>query len=820
MGDFYELFFDDAKKAARLLDIALTKRGFSAGEPIPMAGVPYHAADNYLARLVRMGESVVICEQTGDPTTTRSPVERKISRIITPGTITDEELLDDRSDCFLASIHKGDQGFGLAYLDLGSGRFNVMEVDGLGALYSELKRIGPSELLITEVNPEIIDPEHVTCRITTQPALSFDYSRACNLLKNQYELGTLASLGCTDMEMAICAAGAVLNYAVATQCRELAHLQPIRIERSDDCIVLDSISRKNLEISRNNSDRSEASLLNILDMTMTVMGSRLLKRWLYQPIRDHQHLQLRHDAVENFLTNQKYIEIRESLNAICDIERIITRVALNSARPRDLVQLRNSLHSLPELNEHLLAIDSPRIQQLLNEVELLPELTAYLDIAVVDTPPSTIRDGGVIADGFDSELDDLRNLSSDVNQYLVDLENREKKRTGLSSLKVGYNRVHGYYIEISRQHSDEVPIEYRRRQTLKATERFITDELRRFEDKILGARAKSLAREKIVFNCILQRINEDLIQLQRTAEAVAELDVLSTFAERANMLDYSRPQFTSSPGVSIRNGRHAVVEQLQTEPFIANDILLDESRRMLIITGPNMGGKSTYMRQTALIVILAHIGSFISADEAIIGPIDRIFTRIGASDDIASGQSTFMVEMTETANILNNATNQSLVLMDEIGRGTSTTDGQAVAWACASSLVQENKAFTLFATHHFELTKLAEHYTETVNIHFDAVKHGDSIVFLHAVKDGPARQSYGLEVAKLAGIPNSVINEAKHYLQNLDSHNHPSPPPVQQTDLFNMNKSLILEMSSINPDDITPIQALEILYRFKKSLSG
>ena len=814
MGDFYELFYDDAARAARLLDIALTTRGRSGGEPIPMAGVPYHAVETYLAKLVQLGESVVICEQMGDPALARGPVERKVVRIVTPGTVTDEALLEERRDCLLLAVHREGDRIGLAWLDLTGGRFTLMEVPDLESLDAELKRLQPAEILICEDSPLLEPLRETRCRVTTSAPWHFNPRECADRLLNQYGVTDLAGFGCEAMTAAVCAAGAVLQYAGETQCRDLPHLLPPRVERREDAVILDAISRRNLELERDLAGRRDHSLLQVLDSTATTMGSRLLGRWLQRPLRDHDALRLRHDAVACLLLNRDYIAVREHLRNVRDMERILTRVALLSARPRDLTRLRDSLAALPDLRAALAQLDGPRIQSLVEEIRPHAELRAFLDRALVEAPPVTLRDGGVIAEGFDPELDELRRLSTDVNRHLLDLEQRERERTGLANLKVGYNRVHGYYIEISRAHSNTVPADYHRRQTLKAAERFITDELKTFEDKVLSARDKALAMEKRLYQEILERISGELASLQLTAAAVAESDVLAAFAERADLLDLTRPEFTGEPGLHIRGGRHPVVEQIQSEPFIANDTCLDDDRRMLIITGPNMGGKSTYMRQTALIVILAHIGSFVPAQSARLGPVDRIFTRIGASDDLAGGRSTFMVEMVETANILNNATDNSLVLMDEIGRGTGTYDGLALAWACAAHLAAGVRAFTLFATHYFELTTLAEQLEGVGNVHLDAVEHGDRIIFMHAVKEGPASRSYGLQVAQLAGLPGSVIDSARRRLQEIERVPAPVPAaPAPQSDLFDRRHSLIEALRNADPDNLTPRQAHEMLYR-------
>jgi DNA mismatch repair protein MutS len=818
MGDFYELFYDDAKKAARLLNIALTARGKSAGDPIPMAGVPFHALDNYLAKLVKLGESVAICEQVGDPATSKGPVERKIARVVTPGTITDEALLDAQVDNLIIAIHKDGQLFGLAILDLASGHFSVMELDGEEALDSELRRLSPAEILIDEDSSLEKWLENKCKSITTRPPWHFDVNSAREKLKKQYEVLNLAGFGCEDMTMAIASAGALLQYAEDTQRSSLLHLQALKVEQRDDCIILDAISQRNLELENDLTGRKDHSLLQIIDTTATAMGSRLLRRWVHRPTRDHQSLRLRHNAVSTLLHNRNFIEIQTCLRNVNDIERILTRIAFKSARPRDLLQLRTTLETLPDLRGKLGVIDSPQLQTLLLEISDFPDLYKYLCDALVDSPPVTIRDGGVIAKGFDPELDELTTLSTDAGQFLLDLETQEKLRTGLSNLKVGYNRVHGYYIEISRHQSESVPTHYHRRQTLKSTERFITEELKSFEDKVLSAKSKALTREKMLYGQILDHVFEDLARLQKTASAIAEVDLLTCFAERAESLDYSQPKFTDAAGIDIQAGRHAVVEQIQTEAFIANDTCMNEGRRMLIITGPNMGGKSTYMRQTALIIILAHIGSFVPAKSATFGPIDRIFTRIGAGDDLARGQSTFMVEMTEAANIVNNATENSLVLMDEIGRGTSTYDGLALAWACASYLAEKVRAYTLFATHYFELTALPEQSESVENVHLDAVEHGEQIVFMHAVKDGPANRSYGLQVAQLAGIPVSIIEQAKKRLSEMESNPVSVPESVPQNDLFITAHPVLQSLQDLNLDELTPKQALDALYKLKTKL--
>ena len=813
MGDFYELFYEDACRAAKLLDIALTSRGASAGNPVPMAGVPYHAVDSYLARLVRLGESVAICEQIGDPALSRGLVERAVVRIITPGTITDEALLEEGTENLLAAVHEDSGRYGLACAELSSGRFTVMELESRAALDSELSRLHPAEILVREEIFLAKELAKLCRRVTSRPNWHFDYINAHNTLREQYKVSTLAGYGCETMALAVIAGGCLVGYLQETQKIQLRHLQGIRVEYQHDCVILDPISRRNLELEADLSGNRQNSLLAVLDTTATAMGGRLLRRWLNHPLRLPKVLRLRQDAIENLLYNRRYKDLQELLGSVRDLERILTRISLKSARPRDLAQFRQTLALIPAIRQQLeTLLDSPGIAGLLENICTFPELQQHLESALSDTPPVFLRDGGVIADGFDEELDELRRLDRDAGGFLLDLEERERKRTGVAGLKVGFNRIHGYYIELSRLQSASVPPEYHRRQTLKSTERFITEELKRFEDRILGARTKSMAREMLLYEVLLETICEQLEALQHCAASIAELDVLTTLADRADALNMCRPEFSDHRGIQITGGRHPVVETRSDQAFIANDLKLDEDRRMLVITGPNMGGKSTYMRQTALIVVLAHIGSYVPAKAAVIGPIDRIFTRIGAADDLAGGQSTFMVEMTETANILNNATQDSLVLMDEIGRGTSTYDGLSLAWACAAYLADRIRCYTLFATHFFELTTLPEKLEGVVNVHLEVVEHGDQIIFMHTVREGPANRSYGLHVAALAGVPPSIIEEAKNHLRELEGNEIMSRHDEPQTDMFITSKPLLDRIASINPDDLSPKEALEILY--------
>ncbi len=828
MGDFYELFYDDAKKAARLLDITLTARGKSAGEPIPMAGIPYHSVEGYLARLVRAGVSVAICEQTGDPATTKGPVERKVMRILTPGTVSDEALLDERRDNLLMALTCRQSTYGLAILDINSGQFSVFEVEGVEALLSEIERINPAELLC---NDDHQWPDSIIHRsgASKRPPWDFDEATAIEQLTRQFNTNDLNGFGCGHLNTAIEAAGCLIQYAKETQRTALPHIRSLCQENRDDSVIMDAATRKNLELTVNLNGQRDNTLADVLDNTATAMGSRLLGRWLNRPLRHLPTLIARQQAVAAIKAGFHFEGLFTILKGIGDMERILARVALKTARPRDLARLRDALLLLPELQQLLAAIDNTQIQQLAQGISEHPALSTLLTQAIVDNPPVVIRDGGVIAQGYDAELDELRALSQNAGDYLVQLEQRERERTGLSTLKVGFNRIHGYYIELSRRESDDAPVDYIRRQTLKNTERFITPELKAFEDKALSGKSRSLAREKSLYDHLLDTLVEQLAPLQECALHLAELDVLTNLAERAESLNFCQPELLATPGIHIEEGRHPVVEKVLTDPFVANNTDLHANRRMLVITGPNMGGKSTYMRQTALIVLIAHIGSFVPATQATIGLVDRIFTRTGSSDDLAGGRSTFMVEMTETANILNNATAQSLVLMDEIGRGTSTFDGLSLAWASAYYLADTLKAFTLFATHYFELTQLPDHSNGVVNVHLNATEYNERIVFLHAVQEGPASQSYGLQVAQLAGVPKHVIQQARQKLTDLENSemtnaNKPEtalPRAAQQqpiqADLLTAPAPhpAIKQLEQVLPDDLTPRQALDMLYQLK-----
>ncbi|MGB5519258.1 MAG: DNA mismatch repair protein MutS [Gammaproteobacteria bacterium] len=818
MGDFYELFFDDARKAARLLDITLTARGQSAGQPIPMAGVPHHAAENYLSRLIKLGESVAICEQTSDPSLSKGPVEREVLRIVTPGTVTDEAMLDERKDNLLLSACSGTEHIGIAILDITSGRFTLMELDTVETLHAEIERLRPAELLLSEddVLHEFLQKSTAKNAVRNQPPWWYEIDTAQRLLNEQFGTRDLSGFGCEQMTSAIMAAGCLIQYVRDTQRSALPHITMLRVESTDDAVLLDAASRRNLEIEFNLSGGTENTLTAVIDKTITAMGSRSLRRWLHSPLRDVERLQARHQCIAELLDTGYFVDIREQLHVIGDIERIMSRVALKTARPRDLDTLRRSLKALPDIQQSLQQCHSPLIIKLSADIGEHPSTVSLLEAAIRENPPVVLRDGGVIAEAYNAELDELRTLGKNADDFLIQLEQRERERTGIKTLKVNYNRVHGFYIEISRLQSEQVPQDYIRRQTLKNAERFVTAELKEYEDKVLSARERALALEKALYEELLDTLLQSLVELQGCAKGLSELDCLANLAERAETLNFCRPELTIQPGIQIRSGRHPVVELVRDEPFIPNDTLLGTNNRMNIITGPNMGGKSTYMRQTALIVLLAHIGSYVPAESARIGPIDRIFTRIGAADDLASGRSTFMVEMTEAANILNNATANSLVLMDEIGRGTSTFDGLSLAWACAHHLALKNKSYTLFATHYFELTALPDEIAGITNVHIDAVEHGDRIVFLHHVKPGPANQSYGLQVAQLAGVPTSAIQLARKKLIELEQQSVEHHQDSGQLEMFSNREHPVLErLKDMSVDDLTPKQALELLYQLQ-----
>jgi DNA mismatch repair protein MutS len=823
MGDFYELFYEDAKKAAALLDITLTARGQSAGQAIPMAGIPFHSAEGYLARLVKFGEAVAICEQIGDPATSKGPVERQVVRIITPGTISDEAFLDERRDNLVGAILGDEKLFGLAVLDITSGRFSVQELKGWENLLAELERLSPAELLIPDDWPQGL-PIEKRRGVRRRAPWDFERDSARKSLCQQFGVQDLKGFGCEGLTLAIGAAGCLLVYAKETQRTALPHLRNLRHERLDDTVILDGASRRNLELDTNLAGGRDNTLQSVVDRCQTAMGSRLLTRWLNRPLRDRNVLEARQEAIACLLDRYRFELLQPQLKDIGDVERILARIGLRNARPRDLARLRDALAALPQLQSAMAQLDTPHLAELAVNIRTYPELADLLARAIIDNPPAVIRDGGVLKTGYDAELDELQSISENAGQYLMDLEAREKERTGLANLKVGYNRVHGYFIELPSKQAESAPADYIRRQTLKGAERFITPELKTFEDKALSAKSRALAREKQLYEELLELLIAQLAPLQDTASALAELDVLANLAERALNLDLNRPRFVEEPCLRIDQGRHPVVEQVLETPFVANDLGLDDSTRMLIITGPNMGGKSTYMRQTALIVLLAHIGSFVPAAACELSLVDRIFTRIGSSDDLAGGRSTFMVEMSETANILHNATDRSLVLMDEVGRGTSTFDGLSLAWSAAEHLAKL-RAWTLFATHYFELTVLPESEPVVANVHLNATEHNERIVFLHHVLPGPASQSYGLAVAQLAGVPGPVIQRAREHLARLETtslpHDVPRGEPGQvaaplQSDMFAALPHPVLEeLGKINPDDLTPRRALELLYTWK-----
>lgn len=827
MGDFYELFFDDAEKAAKLLGITLTRRGASAGEPIKMAGVPYHAAEQYLAKLVKAGESIAICEQVGDPATSKGPVAREVVRILTPGTLTDAALLEDKRNCILLSLWIHGSILGLAWLNLAAGQLRILETSPQNML-SELERLQPAEILI----PEALTLDELQGKngvIKRLPAWQFDRDNAISNLKRQFATHDLCGFGCEDLSTALCAVSALLEYVRLTQGAAALHITSLQAERESVYVRMDAATRRNLEISETIRGERSPTLLSLLDTCSTNMGSRLLQFWLHHPLRDRGEIQKRLDSITVLIgeNGSSYVAVRNLLRQIVDIERITARIALKSARPRDLSGLRDSLKLFPEIITTLAQCHSERIDRLIQALQVEPALGERLNKALLEEPGVVLREGNVIADGYDIELDELRALQNNCGEFLLQLESREKERTGIPNLKVEYNRVHGFYIEVTHAHSEKIPVDYRRRQTLKSAERYITPELKAFEDKALSAQDRALAREKYLYDELIETLIQHVPALQEMALSVAEIDVLCTLAERAQVLDYTAPYLSNEDIVSIDTGRHPVVES-QVENFVANDVQLGTQQtgiqQMLLITGPNMGGKSTYMRQIALISLLVHCGCYVPAKKACIGILDQIFTRIGAADDLASGRSTFMVEMTETANILHNATAQSLVLMDEVGRGTSTFDGLALAFAIARHLLTKNRSLTLFATHYFELTKLAEEFKQVKNVHLDAVEYKQHIVFLHKVTEGPASQSYGLQVAALAGVPESAIRVARKYLINLEQESIHREP---QLDLFAFSvaepEEIVMQehpvipmLRNLSPDELSPRQALEQIYLLKK----
>jgi DNA mismatch repair protein MutS len=848
MGDFYELFFDDAEKAARLLDLTLTQRGASGGNPIKMAGVPYHAVEQYLAKLVKFGESAAICEQIGDPATSKGPVERKVVRIVTPGTLTDAALLSEKNDLYLLAACPAHNkrgvttAIGLAWLNLASGALRLAQV-APGDVGAALERIRPAEILVADGAADIM-PSTASGTLTRVPVWHFDIASGVQRLCDQLNVASLDGFGADGLTSACGAAGAVLLYAASTQGQQLRHVRSLKVESESEYIGLDPATRRNLELTETLRGGESPTLCSLLDTCCSTMGSRLLRHWLHHPPRAAAVAQARQQAIGALLDaphGTSLDMLRGALRKIADVERITGRLALLSARPRDLSSLRDTFATLPALRELVtaMAAGTPALERI--GAALAPPLGCVdlLVRAVAPEPAAMVRDGGVIARGYDSELDELRDISENCGQFLIDLEARERTRTGINNLRVEYNKVHGFYIEVTRGQTDKVPDDYRRRQTLKNAERYITPELKAFEDKALSAQERALARERALYDALLQALLPFIEDCQRVAAALAELDLLAAFAERAQALGWVAPEFSEEGGIDIEQGRHPVVEA-QVEQFVGNDCRLNAQRKLLLITGPNMGGKSTFMRQTALIALLAYVGSYVPAQRARFGPIDRIFTRIGAADDLAGGRSTFMVEMTEAAAILNDATEKSLVLMDEIGRGTSTFDGLALAWAIARHLLSANGCYTLFATHYFELTQLPAEFAQAANVHLSAVEHGHGIVFLHAVSEGPASQSYGLQVAQLAGVPSAVIRAARKHLAHLEQQSVAQATP--QLDLFAapvyaedapepsshengdahapLSHPVLERLSALDPNELRPRDALDLIYELRELASA
>jgi len=845
MGDFYEMFYEDAERAARLLNLTLTKRGASNGSPIPMAGVPVHAMEQYLAKLVALGESVAICEQIGDPAASKGPVERRIVRIVTPGTLTDDALLPAKADRAVAAVWAAGKGrdprAGLAWLNLASGEFRVAEC-APAQLESELHRIAPAELVCADGAALPCSFEGALARV---PDWHFEGDGARAHLLAHFKTDSLAGFDVEDMPAAVCAAGALLRYAARTQSQALSHVQQITAERPGQYVAMDPVTRRNLELTQTLSGEESPTLFSLLDGCRTPMGSRLLRRWLHNPLRDNAAvlarqqgigalLEARLDPDQAFASASLLDCLRDALDPIPDIERIASRLALRSVRPRELASLRDALAAMPALHAQLARLDTPHLAALSARMTPDPAVADLLQQAIAADPAVAVRDGGVIAPGFDAELDELRALATDGGDYLMQLEARERERTGIPNLRVEFNRVHGFYIEVTRGQADKVPDDYRRRQTLKNAERYITPELKTWEDRVLSAQDRSLAREKWLYDQLLDALAPYVPALSDCAAAVAELDALAALAEHARRHDWVAPELTDGTEIDIDAGRHPVVEHA-IERFTPNGCRLDATRRMLLITGPNMGGKSTYMRQVALIALLARTGSFVPAARARIGTIDRIFTRIGAADDLAGGRSTFMMEMTEAAAILSASTPHSLVLMDEIGRGTSTYDGLALAWAIACRLLSHNRALTLFATHYFELTRLPAEQPTAANVHLAAAESAGGIVFLHEVREGPASRSYGIQVAQRAGIPPAVIRQASRELERLEAQGAPTPQlglfaaaidaeaqaqaRTDHDDAHQALQALRDELAAIDPDSLTPREALDALYQLRSHLS-
>ena len=829
LGDFYELFYDDAETASRVIDLTLTSRGQSAGKPVPMAGIPYHAAEGYLARLVKQGISVAICEQIGDPATSKGPVERAIARIVTPGTVTDASLLDDRRDSLLLAITRERNQLGLAWLNLANGDLRLLETTS-DALATHLQRLSPAEILIPDAlrDDETSGALAGTAVVHTLPDWHFDTRAAEHALAEHFGTADLAGFGINDISgnenLALAAAGALYRYAQATQMQTLGHITGLTAERESQYLRLDAATRRNLEITETLRGDPAPTLLSLLDTCATSMGARWLRHCLHHPLTDRAVARARHEAVNELLRGHDALS--RALSGLADIERIASRIALRNARPRDLSGLRESIRRLPEIGWQVGAGDtaiSSLLRTLAAALTAPPACLSVLDQAIALEPSALVRDGKVIAPGYSQDLDELRAIQDNCGAFLLELEARERERSGIASLKVEFNKVHGFYIEVTHVHSEKIPADYQRRQTLKNAERYITPELKAFEDKALSANERALALEKQLYEELLDALALHIPPLQRLARAIAELDGLNAFAKAAVRYGYSAPEFVNESVIAIEDGRHPVVEAQVRQSngnFIANDTRLASTRKLLLITGPNMGGKSTYMRQVALITLLAHCGSFVPATQCRLGPIDAIYTRIGASDDLASGRSTFMVEMTEAAAILNGATKNSLVLMDEIGRGTSTFDGVALAFAIARHLIEKNQAYSLFATHYFELTRMAQDYPVCANVHLDAVEHGHKVVFLHAVEEGPASQSYGIQVAALAGMPPAVVREARRRLSALENRDvgtsmqpdlfATAPPPPEPP------HPALDALRDLNPDELSPREALDQLYALAK----
>ena len=823
MGDFYELFHGDAERAAKLLDLTLTTRGQSAGQPIRMAGVPWHSVEQYLARLVKMGESVAICEQVGDPAASKGPVERRVTRIVTPGTITESALRPATRESLLAAVSADDAVAGIAWMALASGDLRITEVPR-ERLDGELERLQPAEMLAA---PDLPIAARAGMAVKRLEPWHFDAVSARRDLARQFGTADLSGYGCEGMDRAVGAAGALLAYCRHTQQSALTHVTGLRVERESEFVAMDAPTRRNLEITETLAGAESPTLFSLLDRTATSMGGRRLRDWLHHPLRDTRAVERRLAAVCVLLdpaSKLRHPRLREHFAPWSDVERIASRVALRTARPRDLAGLRDALATLPALHAALAEASHPALEEAAAGLAPAEAPLELLRRTLHEEPAAMVRDGGVIRDGCDPELDELRAIQNDCGAFLLAMEKRERERTGIANLRVEFNRVHGFFIEVTQGQLDKVPVEYRRRQTMKNAERYITPELKAFEDKSLAAGERALAREKALYEALLDGLQAHLPRLQRVAAAAAELDALASLAASAEALGLSRPEFTIEERIDIAEGRHLVVES-QVEHFIPNDTSLARSRQLLLITGPNMGGKSTYMRQVAQIALLAHCGSFVPAKSAVLGPIDRIFTRIGASDDLAGGRSTFMVEMTEAAAILNNATPRSLVLVDEIGRGTSTFDGLALAYAIARHLAESVRCYTLFATHYFELTQLAGALPNVANVHLDAVEHKDHIVFLHRLEGGPADRSYGIHVAHLAGIPKDVVRAARRHLAELESQLRPASA---QPDLFGAPAAAesatarphpaLEALAALDPDAMSPKQALEALYALRKRL--